>query len=135
MQNVRLFSDTRPTLFICTACRFSKTEQERAGLRGGQHLWNQFCDQQQTEPECHPFCLQAVSCMGACSRSCVVAFAGLDKTTFIFGDLSPLEECVADLLQFSDRYFATTKGDVPYADRPTALKQRLVAKLPAFPHS
>lgn len=61
------FFQYKTCLFTCTACQFSKTEQERDGLRGGQYLWNQFCD----------------------------------------------------------RYFATANGDVPCADRPTALKQRL----------
>ncbi|MFM7602496.1 MAG: DUF1636 domain-containing protein [Pseudanabaena sp.] len=118
---------TQHKLFVCTLCRFSKTEKEYEGLRGGQHLFNtlsekleEFGDRLQVEP---------VKCMAACDRACAVAFTGANKHTFIFSDLHPLE-AATDVSQFCQQYLEHPTGAVPYQKRPEAIKRKLFVVLP-----
>lgn len=118
---------TQHKLFVCTLCRFSKTEKEYEGLRGGQHLFNtlsekleEFGDRLQVEP---------VKFMAACDRACAVAFTGANKHTFIFSDLHPLE-AATDVSQFCQQYLEHPTGAVPYQKRPEAIKRKLFVVLP-----
>lgn len=122
---------TEHKLFVCTLCRFSKTEKEHEGLRGGQHLFNALTkkleglsDRLQIEP---------VRCMAACDRACVVAFTGANKLTFIFSDLHPLE-ATPEILQFSRQYLEHPTGAVPYQERPDVIRQKLFVVLPPSPN-
>lgn len=117
------------TLLVCILCRFSQTEREQEGLRGGQHLFNQLQAGLET---CHlqnRIHLQPVRCMGACDRSCVVAFSAPNKLTFILSQLSPIHS-LRELLQFSGQYVACADGKVPYKERPEAVKKGIHAVLP-----
>lgn len=121
---------TQHKLFVCTLCRFSETEKEHEGLRGGQHLFNalsenleELSDRLQVEP---------VKCMAACNRACVVAFTGANKLTFIFSDLRPLE-AASEVTQFCRQYLEHPTGAVPYQERPAAIKPKLFVVLPPSP--
>jgi predicted metal-binding protein len=76
---------TQETLLVCILCRFSQTEREREGMSGGQLLFNQLHEKLEPLEEIGPINLQPVRCMGACDRSCVVAFTAPNKLTFIPG--------------------------------------------------
>lgn len=120
---------TQHTLFVCILCRFSQTEKEQEGLSGGQYLFNQL---QAGLEACHlqnHIHLQPVRCMGACDRSCVVAFSAPNKLTFILSRLSPLDS-LHELLQFSGQYVACADGKVPYKERPEVVKKGIHAVLP-----
>ncbi|WNZ24323.1 DUF1636 domain-containing protein [Leptolyngbya sp. NK1-12] len=128
---------THHTLFVCTLCRFSGTNQPQpeshgAGLSGGEQLFNQItaavneCDWRERIQ------IQPVRCMGVCSRSCVVAFVAAEKLTFIFSGLSP-QQSIPELMQFGRQYTHHPTGNVPYGERPAAMKRGLVAVLPPVP--
>jgi predicted metal-binding protein len=121
------------TLFVCVLCRFSELDREESGLSAGQSLFDQLnqglagCDWREA------IALQPVRCLGACSRSCVVAFAAPTKLTFILSELSPTQS-VPELLKFSSQYIACSGGKVPYKERPEAVKRGIHAVLPSLPH-
>jgi predicted metal-binding protein len=119
-------------LMVCELCRFSQTEREQDGLSGGQYLLNNLrmglkLDHLQEQIQIRP-----VRCMGACSHACVSAFAAPHKLTFIFHDWSVLSD-VSDLLKFSSQYLAAPNGNVPYKERPTSMRSKLMVVLPALP--
>jgi predicted metal-binding protein len=120
------------TLFVCTLCRLpagsgniSSNGSASADLSDGQHLFNQLSESLAAEPQIQ---IQPVRCMGVCSRSCVVAFAAAQKLTFIFSELR--SQSVPELQQFSQQYMSQETGNVPYKQRPAALRSGLVAVLP-----
>ncbi len=118
---------TQNKLFVCTLCRFSKTEKEHDGLRGGQHLFNVLSEQLAGLSD--RLQVQPVKCMASCDRACVVAFTGANKHTFIFGDLQPLDSA-SDVSQFCQQYLEHPTGAVPYQERPEAIKRKLFVVLP-----
>lgn len=120
------------TLFVCALCRFSEAEREHGGVSGGQHLLNSLSAGLETQGAHHSFQLHPVRCMGACSRSCVVAFTAAHKLTFVFSDLPPLQ-AAPELLQFSRQYLTHPTGMVPYQERPESIKKKLLVVLPPAP--
>lgn len=124
---------TQETLLVCTLCRFSQPDRDREAMSGGQFLFNQLQEQLETfGANGTPVQLQPVRCMGACDRSCVVAFTAPNKLTFILSQLSPTD-AVSDLLEFSHQYQGCLDGKVPYKDRPITVKQKIHAVLPPLP--
>jgi len=119
---------TQHTLFVCVLCRFSETEQ-KTDLSAGQALLNQLTEELERCTWREALRLQPVRCMGACSRSCVVAFAAPTKLTFILNELSPTLS-VPELLQFGQQYITCDEGKVPYKERPEAVKKGIHAVLP-----
>lgn len=122
------------TLFVCTICRLpqatgpANAADPSSEISGGQLLLNQlhecFAGQEQIQ-------IQPVRCMGVCSRSCVVALAAPGKLTFILSELTPAS--VPELQEFSQQYISQHGGNVPFKQRPIAVRQGMVAVLPALP--
>jgi predicted metal-binding protein len=123
---------TQHTLFVCVLCRFSESDQNQSGLSAGQSLFDQLSEGL-VDSDCHEaITLQPVRCLGACSRSCVVAFAAPTKLIFILSELTPTQS-VSELLQFSKQYVACSEGKVPYKERPEVAKKGIHAVLPPLP--
>lgn len=123
---------TRHTLFVCVLCRASAIDPEKSGLSAGQALFDQLSEGLAGCAWREAIHLQPVRCLGACSRSCVVAFAASTKLTFILSELAPTQS-VPELLQFSGQYVACAEGKVPYKERPEAAKKGIHAVLPPLP--
>lgn len=120
------------TLFVCTLCRSQQPVQTQSELHVGQALFDRLTEELAVCDWRDSIQLQPVRCMGACSRSCVVAFAAPAKLTFILSELSPTHS-VSELLQFSQQYIACDQGKVPYQERPAAVKKGIHAVLPPLP--
>jgi len=116
-------------LFVCTSCAFSATQRDHLGHRGGYHLFQQLRQQGQMPPE---FTLEAVECLSACHRFCVIALAAPQKTTLMFGDLPPLESAAA-IAQLATQYAASPNGLVPRQSRPEPLQKGILARIPLWP--
>ncbi|MDX2216829.1 MAG: DUF1636 domain-containing protein [Oculatellaceae cyanobacterium bins.114] len=124
---------TQHTLFVCVLCRPSELDQSQTESSAGQSLFNQLSEGLESCDWRESIHLQPVRCMGACSHSCVVAFAAPSKLTFILSALSPTNS-VSELLQFSRQYIACTDGKVPYKERPETVKKGIHAVLPSIPN-
>jgi len=120
------------TLFVCVLCRSSETDRQQTGLSAGQSLFEQLSEGLELYDWREAIHLHPVRCMGACSRSCMVAFAAPSKLTFILSELSPAHS-VPELLQFSRQYITCFEGKVPYKERPEAVKKGIYAVLPPLP--
>jgi len=118
------------TLFVCVLCQAKKDSLNE--LNSGQSLFENLSRELATCEWHEAIDLYPVRCMGACDRSCMVAFAAPNKLTFIVGELSPTDS-VSDLLQFSGQYVKHCEGKVPYKERPNAVKKGIHAVLPPLP--
>ncbi|OLP18304.1 hypothetical protein BST81_11300 [Leptolyngbya sp. 'hensonii'] len=131
---------TQHTLFVCVLCRLPETASSASfpanrpsvELSGGECLFNQLQAGLATCDWRDQIQLQPVRCMGACSRSCVVAFAAPQKLTFILSELTP-NQSVPELLQFTGQYVDCAEGKVPYKERPEAVRKGIYAVLPPLP--
>ncbi len=121
-------------LFVCKSCNFSPSQEQYEGQSGGSHLLSQLSAlyqdwSRQTELE-----IQSVSCLCTCDRPCVVALAGINKPTYLFGDLPPLESAAA-LLQLGELYIDSDDGAVSKSKLPEVLKPARLAWIPPWPQA
>ncbi len=122
------------TLFVCKTCASLWEEGKRIGESGGEKLLQQLQELSQNWSLGDEFPIQEVECMSACNRSCVVAFAGVGKLTYLFGDLT-VDDSAEAVLECATLYYNQRDGVLPWAKRPEALKKGLLARIPALlPH-
>lgn len=117
------------TLFVCTSCTFAAGQREHQGQRGGYHLWQSLLQSQQQRQLPPTVRVQPVECLSGCNRFCVIAFASLEKTTLMFGDLPALNSATA-IVQFAAQYAASGDGLISRRDRPTLLQKGILARIP-----
>ncbi|MFY7801880.1 MAG: DUF1636 domain-containing protein [Limnoraphis robusta] len=121
---------TQHTIFVCTSCASTWESGKRVGESGGEKLLqklSEFSENGELETE---FSIQAVSCMSACKRACVVAFSAENKPTYIFGDL-PAENAVHSVLDCANQYYAMTPQEkLAYKKRPELLRKGIIACIP-----
>jgi predicted metal-binding protein len=108
-------------------CVASRTPEERASLRGGAVLYDAIRRAAPSDVFVRP-----VRCMSACTRPCTVAMSGPERFTLLFGDLDPLATANHVLDCFA-RYRASSDGFLRREERPRALQQGILARVPP-PH-
>lgn len=123
---------SKHVLFVCKSCGFSSTQQVHLEKRGGEHLLQQLLDLQAQWHLQSEYRVEAVPCLSACNRRCVVALSAPNKTTMMFGDLLPLESA-AEILQFAEQYYRSPDGMVSRQERPETLKKGILARIPPLP--
>jgi predicted metal-binding protein len=119
------------TLFVCTSCASVWQDGKRIGESGGQKLLNQLQHLVQDWELRDHFSIQAVECMSACNRSCVVAFAAEGKVTYLFGDLAS-DASISAVLECASKYYAKQDGLLPWSERPEPLKKGILARIPSL---
>ncbi|QYX33047.1 DUF1636 domain-containing protein [Sphaerospermopsis torques-reginae] len=122
---------TAHSLFVCKTCASVWQDGKRVGESGGQKLLQEI---QQVAQNWHlrdEFPIKEVECMSACSRSCVVAFAGQGKLTYLFGDL-PVDGCAEAVLECASKYYNHPNGVLPWSERPEPLKNGILARIPSL---
>jgi len=70
-----------------------------------------------------------IVCLSQCLRPCVVAFSGEGRFTYLFGDIEPTRDADAVLDAFL-LFRARTDGFVERAERPPALRSRILGRVP-----
>lgn len=120
------------TLFVCKTCASVWQDGKRVGESGGQKLLSELQQLAQDWELRDKFPIQEVECMSACNRSCVVAFTGKGKLTYLFGDLA-LDDNVSAVLECASKYYEKADGLLPWAERPEPLKKGILARIPALP--
>jgi predicted metal-binding protein len=124
-------SVTAHSLFVCKTCASVWQDGKRVGESGGQKLLQQIQELAQNWHLRDEFPIQEVECMSACNRSCVVAFAGQGKLTYLFGDL-PVEGCAEAVLECASKYYNKPDGVLPWSERPEPLKKGILARIPSL---
>jgi predicted metal-binding protein len=120
---------TKHTIFVCKSCSYSSTQRELLGQRGGQHLLGQLQELQPVWELAGDYAIEAVECLSACNRRCVIAYAASHKTTLMFGDLSPLQSAIS-ILQLAQLYYASPDGLISRTERPKILQKGILARIP-----
>jgi predicted metal-binding protein len=123
---------SKHTIFVCSSCAFSAQQKNYLGQRGGKYLLNQLKALQANWQCKDEFIIQEVSCMSACNRPCVIAFAAPNKTNLMFGDLPPITS-PPSLLRFAEQYFTSNDGLIKRQDRPEVLQKGILARIPPLP--
>ncbi|MEH2277477.1 MAG: DUF1636 domain-containing protein [Nostoc sp.] len=121
--------DKQHTLFVCTTCASVWQNGKRVGISGGEQLLQRLQELSQGWELREKFSIQAVECMSACNRSCVIAFAAEGKSTYLFGDL-PVDGCASAVLECASQYYTKSDGLLPWSERPEPLKKGILAKIP-----
>ncbi|BAZ18229.1 hypothetical protein NIES4071_101140 (plasmid) [Calothrix sp. NIES-4071] len=122
-------NEKQHTLFVCTTCASVWKDGKRVGSSGGQKLVTQLKELAFNWELKNKFTIQEVECMSACNRSCVVAFTGSGKITYLFGDLTA-ENSTEAILECASQYYAKSDGSLPWSERPESLNKGILAKIP-----
>lgn len=121
-------------LVICEHCGFSADQDLQDGQSGGTHLLKQLMPLYETWSRKAELEIQTVGCLCICDRPCAIALTGFQKYTYLFGDISPLEQA-ADLLAASELYLDSENGWVDGFRLPAALRPCRIARIPPAPPS
>ena len=121
------------TIFVCTTCASTWENGKRVGESGGEKLLKRLQSDYQSWELNPEFTIQAVECMSACNRSCVISLASSGKTTYVFGDVSPdlTPAEVKGVFDCATKYYVNPEGSLPWAERPQPLKKGVLARIPA----
>jgi predicted metal-binding protein len=117
------------TLFVCKTCASVWQDGKRVGESGGEKLLQQLQQLTANWELRDEFPIQAVECMSACDRSCVVVFAGKGKLTYMFGDLT-IDNHASAVLECASKYYHNSDGLLPWSERPEPLKKGILARIP-----
>lgn len=117
---------SHPILFVCQSCRLS--DRDEGNLADGAQLLKQLQDLNQGA---QPFKLeiQPVPCLWICRQGCAATLRCSHKCTYLFTHLLGLESAMA-LLQFSELYFSSQDGQIPWKQIPGILKNGTIARMP-----
>lgn len=116
------------TIQVCIRCNFTKTADEKEGVRGGTQLYDNLMKKYEKWPMKGEFQVEQTRCMGACGNACVVAFQAPGKVSWVFGNLNP-RFAISGILEFAEKYHADPKGMVAYAERPADLAAGLITRV------
>jgi predicted metal-binding protein len=132
------------SLLVCTTCASTWQNGKKVGVSGGEILLKELLQLHQDDQESQdsqprsPLEIKAVSCMSACSHSCVVAFASSGKYSYLFGDLPSDAENISlvatAVLTCAAIYSDRPDGMIAWKERPEPLKSGVIARLPPLPN-
>lgn len=123
---------SKHVLFVCKSCNFSPDQEKHQGQSGGTLLLNHLLESHQTWPGKAELEIQSVGCLCTCERPCVIALSGINKPTYLFTDLPPLESAT-DLLKLGRLYLDSEDGYVPNYKLPEVLQPKRLTRIPPWP--
>jgi predicted metal-binding protein len=123
---------TKHALYVCKSCSFSLNQRDYLGERGGKYLFNQLAELSKNWFLKSDFVVEELVCLSACKRPCAIALTAANKTSLMFGDLSPVDSADA-ILQLCEQYYASTDGIIPRQERPEILQKGILARIPPSP--
>jgi predicted metal-binding protein len=131
--------EAKHIMFVCTTCASKWENGKPVGISGGEKLFQQLKENSSNNELAQDFAsdfdIEAVSCMSACSQSCVISLASHGKHTYLFGGL-PAElsqQQIAGVFECANKYSAHPQGLLPWSERPEPLKKGVLARIPAMP--
>lgn len=113
------------TLHVCLNCH---SAEDTDACRAGARLHAALVDRLDGRDDIR---LSGVDCLSVCKRPVTVAFAAMDKWTYVAADAVSPDEVIAA----AERYAASEDGRVPWRERPPLLKSGLVARIPPQPET
>jgi len=102
----------------------------------GQQLYEIIQEEMAGTPIEQTLNLQPMRCLGACSRSNSIAFSGIGKFTYQFGDLDQRDPATLDaIMEFAKIYLKTGDGYTKSRQRPEGMKDNILSRVPPLPLS
>jgi len=124
-------------LFVCTTCASKYQDGKKVGESGGEKLMQQMQISAQAWELASEFLIEPVQCLSTCSQACAIAFMGSNKLTYLFGNLpvdeTQIEITATTVLECAGQYYENPQGLLSYKERPELLKNKVMARIPAFP--
>ncbi len=77
------------------------------------------------------YALRGVNCMAGCDYPCAVGFQADGKATYLFGDITSVED-IAAIGEFAWQFLESRDGWTSAGERPAALYNKTLARLPAL---
>ncbi|WP_420334239.1 DUF1636 family protein [Roseibium sp.] len=126
---------TTHRIHICTKCRAraDATSDPRGNetVSPGARLISRLQIALDAKPFSKPFELSGVECMAGCNRPCTVAYQADGKAGYLFGDIDP-DGSLDALVRFAHQYAELETGWCSATERPIALLNKTLARIPAF---
>lgn len=122
----------KPAIIVCATCRYSKTQAERGGRRGGTLLFEALLQLTAAAPERPRFELRTTRCLMACERHCNVHLRAPGKLCYVVGDMPPDAVGAAIILDYFLKYLQSETGSVRYRTWPEGIKGHFIARIPPF---
>ncbi|BAZ37895.1 hypothetical protein NIES4101_38210 [Calothrix sp. NIES-4101] len=122
------------TLFICKSCHRSSAEVPTNEPCDGAILLEKISNLCENHESLMELKIKSVGCLWACSRGCVVAVSSLKKPTWLFVDIKAdetIDENTTALLEFTQLYINSRKGNVPWEKVPEVLQSAIFAQIPS----
>lgn len=104
-------------LLICTKCRGAEAA---SALRASM-----------TKALPASFTIRAVNCMAGCDRKPAMGLQAAGKATYLFGEIDGPDD-VAAIIEFAHQYDSSEDGWTSATDRPAALYEKTLARMPAL---
>lgn len=126
---------TTHRIHICTKCRerADATSEPRGKVTTspGARLISRLQKVLDQKPCSGTFELSGVECMAGCNRPCTVAYQADGKAGYLFGDIDP-DGSLDALVRFAHQYAQLETGWCNATERPIALLNKTLARIPAF---
>ncbi|PZO82559.1 MAG: hypothetical protein DI629_00820 [Mesorhizobium amorphae] len=114
--------ETRHDVIVCTRCRTDD------GARPGPELMAMLAPRLDADI----WRVAGVECLAGCERPLAVGFRAPEKAAFLFGDIVPAADCEG-LAEFAAFYASLPDGWCNEGQRPLALRNKTLARIPALP--
>ena len=122
----------KPTIYTCVTCRYSVDEREHEGQTGGELLAQWIETLAAKDPERAPFTRKTTRCFMNCKGHCNVHLRAPGKLSYVLGRLPPTRDGATAVLAFFDRYLASEDGRVPKSERPEAVRNGFLVRIPPW---
>ena len=116
-------------LHVCTSCRPADTPREPASARPGAQLYARLEEALREHPLRERVELRPAPCLSLCPRPCAIALQGAQRWTYLFGDQAP-DQTVEAILACAALYVEASRGELPRAQRPEALRASILGRVP-----
>lgn len=70
------------------------------------------------------------TCLMSCEKACNIALQAKGKITYVLGGFKPCSEDAQAILEYAQKYKASSTGQVPYREWPLAIKGHFIARIP-----
>lgn len=121
------------TLFVCKSCSTVLSHEEADERAEGNQLLLKLLETQKNNSAYSTLNIQPVGCLWSCvsKYSCAATLVCPQKYTYHFVDLT--EDCITDLLEFSQLYQESQDGYVLPGKLPGKLRSHLLVRIPPTP--
>ncbi|GAB5468268.1 MAG: DUF1636 domain-containing protein [Rhodospirillales bacterium] len=118
-------------LRICVTCRRDRETAVADEQRDGARLYRAL-EVDRPRLAAAGVDLEEVRCVSGCKRACTAVLSAAEKWSYVLCDIDGEVER-EDLIDYALRYAAAEDGQIPWRERPEALRRKTLARIPPLP--